>query len=81
MSAAASLSDRLVAAWYTPRRTLPAILLTPLALVFRAASACRRVLYRRRVLPVTRLPVPVVVVGNITAGGNGKTPLAIALAG
>ena len=75
------LSDRLVAAWYTPRRTLPAILLTPLALVFRAASACRRVLYRRRVLPVTRLPVPVVVVGNITAGGNGKTPLAIALAG
>jgi tetraacyldisaccharide 4'-kinase len=52
----------------------PACLLLPLSLLFGAIAAVRRGLYRARVLPRLRLGVPVVVVGNLGAGGAGKTP-------
>jgi len=64
--------------WY--RLSPVSVLLFPLSLVFRLAVAVRRVLYRLRVLPSARLPVPVIVVGNLTVGGTGKTPLVMALA-
>ncbi len=62
------------------RRGLPAWLLVPFALMFAALVAVRRGCYRLGWLQSKRLPVPVVVIGNITAGGSGKTPLTLWLA-
>lgn len=59
------------------RRGPLACALWPLSLLFGALSALRRSLYRAGVLQSVRLPVPVIVVGNIFIGGTGKTPLTI----
>ncbi|AOY01578.1 tetraacyldisaccharide 4'-kinase [Jeongeupia sp. USM3] len=54
--------------------------LAPLSLLFAAIGALRRMLFRHGLKRVEHLPVPVVVVGNLTAGGTGKTPLTAYLA-
>ncbi|MEP6679127.1 MAG: tetraacyldisaccharide 4'-kinase [Betaproteobacteria bacterium] len=73
-------AGRLAGAWYAPRLTVLAVLLWPLSQVFGAVVAIRRALYRSGALRSERVGAPVVVVGNLTAGGSGKTPLALALA-
>lgn len=55
-------------------------MLFPLSILFGLVSALRRVLYRIGLLRAIRLPVPVIVVGNISVGGTGKTPLVLWLA-
>lgn len=52
----------------------------PLAGLYGAVTGLRRALYRRGWRRSVHLPVPVVVIGNLTAGGTGKTPLTIAVA-
>ncbi len=64
--------------WY--RLTPLHLILFPISLVFLALSSLRRWLYRNGILPSHRLPLPVIVVGNISVGGTGKTPLTLALA-
>lgn len=54
--------------------------LFPLNWLFSALSALRRFAYRRAWLRAERLPVAVIVVGNLTVGGAGKTPLTLWLA-
>ena len=63
-----------------PRVTPLAALLWPLSILYRFLVAARRVLFRVGLLRSHRLPVPVIVVGNINVGGVGKTPLTHALA-
>lgn len=53
------------------------LLLAPLAMLYRTIVACRGALYRRGIFKTRKLPVPVVIVGNINVGGTGKTPLVI----
>lgn len=64
--------------WDTPNPI--AVLLLPLSWLFAAVVRLRLAAYRTGLLRTRRLPVPVVVVGNITVGGTGKTPLVIWLA-
>jgi tetraacyldisaccharide 4'-kinase len=56
-----------------------ACLLFPLSLVFALVAALRRTAYRSGLLQTHRIPVPVIVVGNVVAGGSGKTPVVQAL--
>ena len=71
-----SWSDRLQRAWL--ERGAAAALL-PLAWLFGALAASRRGLYRAGMLRRVEVGVPVVVVGNLIAGGAGKTPTVLAV--
>lgn len=62
------------------RRGLLARALLPLGWLFQRLVALRRLAYHRAWIRSERLPVPVIVVGNIIAGGAGKTPLTLWLA-
>ncbi|MBU1425106.1 MAG: tetraacyldisaccharide 4'-kinase [Gammaproteobacteria bacterium] len=70
--------ERLQHHWY--RLSPLHLLLFPVSLIFRALAALRRFLYRSRILASVKMPVPVVIVGNISVGGTGKTPLTLWLA-
>lgn len=54
-------------------------LLLPLSWIYGGLMRLRRLAYRKGWLQTQHLEVPVIVVGNITVGGTGKTPLVIAL--
>src|SRR3982750_390795 len=64
-------------AWQS--RTFLSVALWPLAFLFGVVSAARRGLYTVGLLRAVRLPVPVVVVGNLIVGGAGKTPTVLAI--
>jgi tetraacyldisaccharide 4'-kinase len=71
--------SRLDAIWYAGAPLPWALDL--LARVYARLLSWRRWLYANRLLRSRRMPVPVVVVGNLTVGGTGKTPLVAAVVG
>ena len=72
------LENRLIKSWY--KRNALSILLRPLSWFYCVLVFLRRFAYRVGLFRSTKLPVSVVVIGNITVGGTGKTPLVIELA-
>ena len=64
--------------WY--RRGPLAWALWPASVLFRLAVTARRILYKLRLAPSSHPGIPVIVVGNLVAGGSGKTPLVIWIA-
>ena len=64
--------------WY--RRSALAWLLWPASLIFGVLVFLRRLLYRLRVLRSAHPGIPAIVVGNLVAGGSGKTPLVLWIA-
>ena len=64
--------------WY--KKSLLRFLLWPFSLIFAVILWLRRILYRTGIKKTTHFNCPIIVIGNITVGGTGKTPLVIALA-
>ncbi|GAA0704688.1 tetraacyldisaccharide 4'-kinase [Dokdonella soli] len=71
------LAARIERIWYAG--TAVPVWLSALVPVYKALRALHQAPYRLGWRKPARLPVPVIVVGNLTAGGSGKTPLVIAL--
>lgn len=68
-----AFTDRLLAAWYAGHPALA--LLRPLEALYRCVVTRKRARFVRGESTSYRAPVPVIVVGNITVGGTGKTPM------
>ena len=73
----AQVRTQLTHTWQT--RGLVACALWPLSLLYGVLSKLHKSFYTLGLMATVRVPVPVVVVGNVVAGGAGKTPLVIAL--
>jgi len=68
-----AFAERLTAAWYAGHPAL--MLLRPLECLYRRVVASKRRRFEAGEGDIYRAPVPVLVVGNITVGGTGKTPM------
>ncbi|MBL4583100.1 MAG: tetraacyldisaccharide 4'-kinase [Pseudomonadales bacterium] len=67
----------IVRAWYENKRWVA--ILSPLAALYSYLAARRKAQYLSGHKTIWNAPVPVIIVGNISVGGSGKTPLVIAL--
>lgn len=72
-----SADSTLQRVWYERSPFLLFLLLLPLSAPFALVSSLRRLAFRRGLLRSVRVAKPVIVVGNITVGGTGKTPLTV----
>lgn len=64
-------------AWYQPRLNWLTVCLLPFSFLFWLVTTFRRQLYQLNILRPIHAAVPVVVVGNISVGGTGKTPFVV----
>ncbi|MBE9516781.1 MAG: tetraacyldisaccharide 4'-kinase [Proteobacteria bacterium] len=69
--------DWLVSSWY--RKSVIRFLLLPITVLFCTLVRVRRFFYKQGLLRTHWFPFPIIIVGNITVGGTGKTPLVVKL--
>jgi tetraacyldisaccharide 4'-kinase len=72
-----NIDGLLQAVWYRRRPLWLFLLLLPLSALFALIVWLRRAAYGRGLFSSVRVSVPVIVIGNITVGGTGKTPFVI----
>lgn len=72
-----SLAQTIQTAWNNQKKWL--IVLRPLSWLYRFAFLMNKAMYTYRLKKIYTAPIPVMVIGNITVGGSGKTPLLIQL--
>lgn len=65
--------------WYQKKLYCAVWLLVPFSWVFEWIVRCRCFLYQHHIFPQFNAKIPLIVVGNLTVGGNGKTPLVLAI--
>ncbi len=65
--------------WYSSFNVY-SLFLFPFSLIFFIIIKIRRTLYKYRILAKYKSPIPLIIIGNITIGGTGKTPFVIWLA-
>lgn len=73
-----NISSKLNNIWYSKNR--PPLLLVILSKIFSLIVKIRSTLFTSKILRSTKVSVPVIVIGNITVGGTGKTPITLFLA-
>ena len=62
--------------WYN-KLNLISLILTPFSLVFYLVIKIRKALYKLKILKTHEFATPITIIGNLTVGGTGKTPLTI----
>jgi tetraacyldisaccharide 4'-kinase len=72
-----NMTTKLIRAWFSNAKWVWCLF--PLTFVFWLLSCIRRFLFRTGLFASNEASIPVIVVGNIGVGGNGKTPLVLAL--
>ena len=77
-SIASALNSLCQRVWYEDHWLVP--LLLPFSYLYRIVVLWRRRLYESGRLCRHHLPVPVIIIGNLSVGGTGKTPLVIWIA-
>jgi len=71
------IAQRLPRLWYRRQLAIALLPLLPVSWLFRLLVGMRHGLYRCGAMRSHSLPVPVIVIGNLTVGGSGKTPLVL----
>ena len=72
-----SLAQTIQTAWNNQEKWL--IVLRPVSWLYRFAFLMNKAMYTHNLKKIYTAPIPVMVIGNITVGGSGKTPLLIHL--